>query len=52
MTQYENYPEREYAVESNRNILETPAGRMKIGLLEAGFESLINERIDEEFSDD
>jgi len=41
-----------YAEESKRNILETPRGRMKIGMLEARFESLMNEIIEEEFSDE
>jgi hypothetical protein len=40
-----------YAVESKRNILETPFGRKSIGKLEAKYEALLRET-DEDFPDD
>ena len=52
MKEYTNPNQEDYAVEHKRNILETHMGRMKIRMLEARYESLMNERIDEEFSDD
>jgi len=47
-----NQDQENYAEGSGRNILETKIGRKYLGLLEAKFESLIDERMDEEFSDE
>jgi hypothetical protein len=52
MKEYTNPNQEDYAVEHKRNILETAQGRMRIGMLEARFESLMDERIDENFSDE
>jgi len=47
-----NQYQEDYAVEHKRNILETTQGRMRTGILEARFESLMDERIEENFSDE
>ncbi|MFA5071752.1 MAG: hypothetical protein WC511_05335 [Candidatus Pacearchaeota archaeon] len=52
MNEYINPNQEDYAIEHKRNILETAWGRMGTGVLEARFESLMDERIEEKFSDE
>jgi hypothetical protein len=47
-----NQYQEDYAVEHKRNILETPQGRTRMGILEAKFENLMSERMEENFYDD
>jgi len=51
MTQYENYPEREYAVESIKDIRETKKSRMYMQQIESKHEDLVDAKL-EVFLDD
>ena len=46
-----NQDQKNYAKGCERNILETPIGKIYLGKLEAKYESLIDKRMEEEFSE-